>query len=142
MDQQDYQYQHYMLQLQQQQQQELQQRRQQQQQQQQSIEATPSAREFTVVALGRSGEGTYCFLLHSDCNATKKKNKRGHVASNVFMGFLVTLDYSFAPFHLDDCLLFRLLTLWILLKIGKSTLLNSILGKEMFLTKASVSVSR
>ncbi|KAF8933784.1 hypothetical protein BGZ47_010702 [Haplosporangium gracile] len=76
MDQQDYQYQQYMLQLQQHQQQQEQQQR--LQQQQQKAEAMPSSREFTVVALGRSGE-------------------------------------------------------------GKSTLLNSILGKEMFLTKASVS---
>lgn len=56
MDQQDYQYQQYMLQLQQQQQQQEQQQR--LQQQQQKAEAMPSSREFTVVALGRSGEGT------------------------------------------------------------------------------------
>lgn len=57
MDQQDYQYQQYMLQLQQHQHQQEQQQR--LQQQQQKAEAMPSSREFTVVALGRSGEGTY-----------------------------------------------------------------------------------
>ena len=80
MDQQDYQYQQYMLQLQHQQhQQEQQKRLQQQQQQQQKAEAAPSTREFTVVALGRSGEGTY----NNRKNPAAKTKERGRRGSSV-----------------------------------------------------------